>query len=78
MALCVDAQAFARSLGNPLRPLSRRPNAKKPGKIPGVSLQEREEAYCPSDFTIDSTVFFASPKSIIVLGLKNSSFSTPA
>ena len=30
------------------------------------------------DFTILSTIFFASAKSIMVLSRKNSSFSTPA
>ncbi len=32
----------------------------------------------PKAFTISSVTFLASPKSIIVLSLKNSSFSTPA
>jgi hypothetical protein len=31
-----------------------------------------------NDLTISSVIFFASPKSIIVLSRKNSSFSTPA
>ena len=33
---------------------------------------------CPKSCTISSVIFFASPNSIIVLGRKNSSLSTPA
>ena len=33
---------------------------------------------CPNAWTISSVIFFASPNSIIVLGRKNSSLSTPA
>jgi len=34
--------------------------------------------YRPSACTISSVIFFASPNSIMVLGRKNSSLSTPA
>jgi len=36
------------------------------------------KAQCPIALTMASVTFLASPNSIIVLGLKNSSFSTPA
>lgn len=36
------------------------------------------DAQCAMAFTTLSTTFFASPNSIMVLSLKNNSFSTPA
>lgn len=49
---------------------------KMPGITPGI-LQS-DEASGQRFFKISSTTFLASPKSIMVLSRKNSSFSTPA
>lgn len=41
-----------------------------------ISVRVRARPY--SDFTMSSVIFFASARSIIVLSLKKSGFSTPA
>ena len=54
---------------------------KKPQGAPlpgGLQCREARGDQCPSDLTISSVIFLASPNSIIVFGRKNSSFSTPA
>jgi len=52
---------------------------KKAGVSAGLDDDSGCEArQCAIALTISSVTFLASPKSIIVLGMKNSSFSTPA